>query len=234
VTDGIITGTMSGANSGAGACGSLLDALYIFATNTTTTANLNLCGTSYGLTQNGSVSFSADHGYTGDGSTGYFGTGFIANSATTPNYVLNSGSIGAYDLTSRTTSATMALMGGGASFQTYIIPFDTNNIVALNDSAGNNVTAPANAKGLWMLSRTAVSTEVEYHNGTSYASLSPTSSSVPDNEMFILARRGAAPASFSTDQESSAFIGAGLTSGQVTAISNRINAYMTALGINVY
>src|SRR5450432_1150166 len=32
VSDGIITGTMNGANSGSGACGSLLDALYILAT----------------------------------------------------------------------------------------------------------------------------------------------------------------------------------------------------------
>src|ERR1039457_3408340 len=50
---------------------SLLDALYIFATNSTTTANLNLISTSFGLTQHGTVTFSADHGYTGDGTAGY-------------------------------------------------------------------------------------------------------------------------------------------------------------------
>jgi hypothetical protein len=104
VTDGVITGNLSGATG----CGSVLDGLYIFATNTTTTANLNLCGTSYGLTQHGSVTFNADTGYTGDGTTGYFDTGFNPSTAG-GNFSLNSASIGSYILTNRTTNLILPL-----------------------------------------------------------------------------------------------------------------------------
>src|SRR5229473_4702071 len=106
VTDGIITGTLSGATG----CGTVLDGLYIFATNTTTTANLNLCGTSFGLTTSAAPSFTADRGYTGNGTTQFLDTGFIpsaAGGATT----LNSTSLGAYVLTNRTTGNTAVTIG---------------------------------------------------------------------------------------------------------------------------
>src|SRR5882672_3340849 len=83
---------------------SLLDALYILATNTTTTANLNLISTSFGLTQTGSVTFSADHGYNGDGSTGFLSTGFTPNVGGT-QLTQNSASLGVYVLTNRTTAS---------------------------------------------------------------------------------------------------------------------------------
>src|SRR5712664_2840319 len=54
---------------------STLDALYIFATNTTTTANLNLISTNFGLTGATPPTFSADHGYTGNGTTQFLDTG---------------------------------------------------------------------------------------------------------------------------------------------------------------
>src|SRR5215471_17837360 len=46
---------------------SLLDALYVMATNTTSTAALNLVSTSFSLVTHGSMTFTADVGYTGDG-----------------------------------------------------------------------------------------------------------------------------------------------------------------------
>jgi hypothetical protein len=87
---------------------SLLDALYIFATNTTTTAKLNLISTSFPIAYHGtpaeSSQFSADHGYTGDGSTVYLDTGFIPSSAGGV-FTLNSAHIGQYMLTSRTAAS---------------------------------------------------------------------------------------------------------------------------------
>jgi hypothetical protein len=92
VTDGIITGTMAGSGSGATACGSLLDALYIFATKDETTASLNLCSTSYSITKNGTFTFTADTGWAGDGLSGsILSTGFIPVSAS-GNFALNSAS----------------------------------------------------------------------------------------------------------------------------------------------
>jgi hypothetical protein len=66
VTDGVITGSMSGsATSGAAACGSLLDILYIFATDTNPHSLLNLCSKSFTATVNTSPTFIANAGWTG-------------------------------------------------------------------------------------------------------------------------------------------------------------------------
>ena len=89
-SDGIITGNLSGTAG----CGSVLDVLGIFATNTSTNAKLNLCGTNYPFTYNGtpaeSSQFAANLGYTGDGSTVYLDTAY--NISTGPNWGLNSAS----------------------------------------------------------------------------------------------------------------------------------------------
>jgi hypothetical protein len=158
VSDGIITGTMSGANSGAAACGSTLDALYILATNSIATAGLNLCGTSYGLLSNGTITFTADHGYAGNGTTGFLNTQFVPQSATTPNYTPTSASIGAYDRTSSTTvSSTATIIGISNGNQSYIQPLTTASLMA----ADVNTTTFAlggvntNRQGAWIVSRTS-------------------------------------------------------------------------------
>jgi hypothetical protein len=231
VTDGIITGTLSGATG----CGTVLDALYIFATNTTTTANLNICGTSFGLTATAAPTFAADHGYTGNGSTQYLITGFSPFSAG-GNYAQNSASIGVYVITSRTTAAAYAEMGasdGGNGVDMF--PLYTGSVLYNEMNANStSVAAPANAQGMYVGSRTAVSAVTTYRDGTSFASFGTTSVSMPSVPIWIGADDSGGGTGFSADQISAAFIGAGLNSTQAAAISSRINAYMTALGINVY
>ena len=56
VNDNIITGSLTGATGG---CGTLLDGLYLMATQTAAAAALNICGTSYGLVTNGAPVFTA-------------------------------------------------------------------------------------------------------------------------------------------------------------------------------
>jgi hypothetical protein len=239
VTDGVITGTMNGANSGSGACGSTLDALYIFATNSTTTANLNLCGTSYGLTQTGTITFSADHGYTGNGSTGVLDTGFIPSSATTPNFVQNSGSVGAYVLTNRTVAQNYISLGSGSgSSYRYVQPLigSTTAGVELNGGTFGTVAATT-AQGLLVASRTNSSNISAFRNNSS-TDLGPStdaSSSVTSDSIKILALNNNGVATdFSADQIAAAYIGAGVSGATHVLIANRINAYMTALSINVY
>ncbi len=53
--------------------------------------------------------------------------------------------------------------------------------------------------------------------------------------MFIGAQNNfGTPVYFTTDQFSAAIIGGALTSAQMALVASRINAYMTALGVNVY
>lgn len=216
-----------------------MDALYIFATNTTTTANLNLKSTSYGLTQTGSVSFTADQGYTGDGSTGYLNTGFIPSTAG-GNYTQNSASFGAYIRTSRTTGASYAAIATDVSNtgQARWNP-NYNSINAnwqINDASFRDI-ANANAQGFWGLSRTASTTANLYKNssGTAFDSITNASTGLSASSFTILAEnRSGGVVDFSADQLAAAFIGGGLSSAEWVNLQSRINAYMTTVGANVY
>lgn len=220
---------------------SLLDALYIFATNTTTTANLNLISTSFGLTKTGTVTFTADQGYTGNGTTGFLDTGFVPSIAG-GNFQRNSASIGAYVLNNRLSGANYAEFGtdgtGNNTFDTAFLPWYTDNN-SYWDVNGNAATAAAavTVRGSWIITRTGSTARARYLNGAANTSSSASSTGLATLSVLILAERegtsGAASA-FSADQLSAAFVGGGLTATQAGQIAARINAYMTALGINVY
>jgi hypothetical protein len=84
---------------------SKFDALYIFATNTTTTANLNLVSTSYGITNVSTTpTFTADVGYTTSGGTVQLNTNYNPNTNGV-QFTLNSASLGVYIQTNDTGSA---------------------------------------------------------------------------------------------------------------------------------
>ena len=237
-TDGWITGNLSGA-AGCGTTGTEPDLLYIFATNTTTTANLNLCGTSFGLTQHGTVTFAANTGYTGDGSTGYFDTGF--NNSTQFGSSLNSGVTGAYVLTSRTAqawadvSAFQTSMGGSELFPSY-----TGSLLFLviNDQLYQSLTN-VNAQGSILNTRTSSTNINSYKNNSSFGSVtsSTAGAAIANANVYILARdtTGSGASLFSQDQLSMVvFSHNAFTSTIATAFQTRVNTFMTTQGVNVY
>ena len=219
-----------------------LDALYIFATNTTTTANLNLKSTSFGLTANGTVSFTADHGYTGGGAgTDFLSTGFIPSTSGT-TYTLNSASFGAYVLTNRTTVSNITTMGvldgtgHGALLQ--LFSFGNNNNMFPNQDAADGVAATT-SQGFWAVTRTssAAGGAVMYRNGSGTAILTGTqvSTTLPSQQIYILGlNNNGTAAQNNTDQTAAAFMGGGLISSDYVKLQGWINGYMTSLGVNVY
>jgi hypothetical protein len=215
-----------------------MDVLYIFATNNTTTANLNLCGTGNTLTQSGTVTFLADNYYQGDGSTGYLDTGLTLPST---HLTQNSQSLGTYVLNNRTgTSLSYCEMGQTDGI--YIAP--NNNASGYQQSllqlSGNAASGQTSAQGAWIASRTASNVVAGYKNGSSTPILTGTDASVSfmtSNSIYIAACRfgaGNTASNWSADQIAATFVGGALTATQAVAINNRINAYMTALGINLY
>jgi hypothetical protein len=239
VSDGIITGSLSGVAG----CGTKLDALYIFATNTTTTANLNLCGTGFGITTTVAPTFSADHGYTGNGTTQFLNTNF--NPATAAgNYALNSASIGVYTLTNRAPDSVSLQMGavdGGFASYNFISVLSSASAIApeMNGGTFGGATNNGVSQGFTAVSRT-VATGINAYKNASSASLgtiADSSVSIPNAAIYICAYNEAGTAKkWSIDQVSAAFIGGGLTGVQFLQLSNRINAYMAAMPtpINVY
>lgn len=236
VVDGVITGTMAGAGPGATGCGTAsFDALYLFATNSTTTANLNLCGTAFGLTQTGSLTFTADRGYTGDGATGFLKAGYVPSTAGGA-MTQNSASVSVCILNARTTGSTsrdLSTQTGSTSI--YIQALDgsgTNYGAGLNDLTFGGVTN-ANTQGSWIDSRTGSTNFAVYTNGVANAGSPVTAASVglPTTEPYILANNNAGTANlFSPDQLAYAFWGGGFTSGQVASIYARLHTYLQAVG----
>jgi hypothetical protein len=208
-----------------------MDGLYVFATNSTTTANLNLVSTSYGLTQNGTVTFSANNGYTGDGSTGYFLTGFEP-AISGGNWSLNSASMGVCVLSSRSNSSNnYAEMWNGTSLQTSFI-FTGNTTYGGSGFGLNGDTealSASNAKGAWTVSVTSSSQGYVAYNGST-TSTSPSITGISAAQVSILAAYSVSISYYSPDQLAYAFYGGGLTSTQVTAVYNRLHTFLSTVG----
>lgn len=223
---------------------SLMDALYIFATNTTTTAALNLVSTNFTGTVNGTLTFSADHGWTGDGSTGYFDTGFVPATASSPNWTQNSASFGVYNRTNRATAQAYTDIGsgtqvGGPALTFFCISNYTGNLSFIAIDTANGVsTAATNSQGQWICSQTSSTLGSQYKNGNATPIQTNTNATSQNANLSIVVfgrwSGGTAVIDFSADQMSAAFAGGGLTATQASNVASRINGYMTALGINVY
>jgi len=221
---------------------SLLDALYIFATNNTTTAALNLVSTSFTIAPSGTLTFTADVGWAGDGSTGFLDTGYTPSTAGL-NYALNAASVGIYTQTSRTTGTGTSLgtqNNGGSATQVRVDALNGSSFVFDINNFDANSTGNANARGAWVVSRTSSSLYSLYKNGSVTALSTQTSTPValPNLSIYIEALDvpGSTKINFCSDQQSAAFIGGPLTSAQASSIMNRINAYMAAMTtpVNVY
>jgi hypothetical protein len=215
-----------------------LDALYIFATVDRTTALLNLVGTSFSpLTENGTVNFSAAHGYTGDGSTFYLDTGWTPSSGGSI-FALNSAHLGAYNLTSDTVSGANVPIGSndGSGNQSviYLQPTFGHMTGYMNGSSGVLLSA-GNAQGYWIDSANSTTLGMS-QNGGAMTTIAATPGGLPTTKLLIFATTttGGAPGNFLGDQLSAVHFGSYLTNTDIANLSNRINTYMTAYGINVY
>lgn len=219
----------------------LLDALYIFATDTTAHASLNLISTNYTLIPHGTLTFTANTGWAGDGSTGYADTQFNPATAVSSKYSLNSGSLGLYD---RSTPGAGSVMGMGASDATeFSTIFYGGTGATVGDINSNNFpnlgNLAAGNQGAITLTRNG-STINSYWNGnpTAIGASNEASVGLVNQNIFVFAANWPGPSSspslFTTDQLSAAWIGAGLTGIQAATIENRINNYLITLGKNVY
>lgn len=218
-----------------------LDALYLLAAADAQAARLNWCGTSYDISAVNGPSFTADRGYTGNGSSAYLETGFNPNTASGAKYTRDSAHIAFWDRTDRAASSTSIEMGlfNGSSFQTHINARWTGNIglsrinQAVTGQLGPSVASSA---GCYILTRTGSATQTLYKNGASLASNTTASValSLANDSFVLLAAKfvGSSPGSNTSDQLAYASIGGGLSNADQTALYSAINTYLVAIGAN--
>ena len=213
-----------------------LDALYILAAPDRTAAVLNLIQNNYNAVEHGTVTFTASVGYTGNGSDFYLDTGFNPETATSPHYVQDSASFGAYVLTDLSSGLNLHILGSSDSGEALLAPYYGGVTYWDINSSFAGTSSSSNAKGLWIVTRTGASATALYRNGSTTAvdTGSTSSNDVPHSAFYLFCVNRGSPSDFTALQASAAFLGEALTSAAMARIAARINTFMTAYGINVY
>ncbi len=210
------------------------DFLYVFATQDSTTALLNLISTSYHATIHGAVTFTADRSFSGaDGSTTiYISTGFnpLALSATA-RYQQNTSHISLWSLTNAT-SIFPAIGATNGSFDTLIFPkySDNNAYFRLNSVNAGGATANPTPLGHYIATRNGITVN-GYRNGATLATIASTANPIPNFELYVASFNNNGTPSGSGLLTASASAGGYLDATQSGNFYTRLRTYMTAVGV---
>lgn len=207
----------------------LCDLLYVLAAADSQAALINWKnpGTFTASVSAGSPTFSADHGYTGDGSTTAIATGYTAQTDAV-QLTQNSAHLGVYALTITTTTAisdfgytTSNLLNVRAGSITRGFT-RMNSTTAVQGSGG--ISAPLHAIGI---RRTSTNT-FYFRNGTqNTTSAAANSSAIPALSGVSILK---ANNSFTDQQLAACHLGAALSDQQALDLYNALRTYMLAVG----
>lgn len=224
--DLFITGSISDGNW------SLIDAMWFPAAETQQAGQLNwITPASYTLTEVSSPTWTADQGYTFNGTSSYINTNF--NTSTNGvNFVLNSAIIGVYErLNINEAKAQIGNANSGTSIN-IITARNGGNFLGKIHCNVNLAAATSDSSGLFLARRTASNAQDISINGVQKVSGSTASVSVPNNNIYFgCYNNNGTAALFCTNQISFAIIGGGGISR--SKLYTRVQNYMTALGTQV-
>lgn len=217
-----------------------LDLLYVFATQSSAAALLNLVSTNYTPLVNGSPAFVADRGYTGaDASASVFlNTQFNPTTAVSPNFVQDAAHISAWVETNITSGASGGCVIGstgaaGVAPFTQIFPKYSTGVsfYGINSSPASAGITNASSIGHYIGVRTGANAVFGYKDAVDQ-SLANTTSAPPINQNFFVlaANAGGVGRVGSAAQVSSVSLGGPLTPTDVTNYHTRLRTYMTAVG----
>jgi hypothetical protein len=189
---------------------------------------LNWVSTSYPLTEVGTVSFVADRGDTGDGSTGKMGTGFNPTTAVSPKYVQDSARITVYPVTDVAESRCDIGSNASASGACRLNTRNADNSISkqLNQASADFTGGGGVNKILFGLSRVDA-TNTALQRGASIGAPTANASVAPANQEVTI---NGGIGSVSTKQIASASIGSGVSATLATNDHYSRTAYLKAVG----
>lgn len=217
-----------------------LDLLYVFATQSSTAALLNLVSTNYTPLVNGAPAFVTDRGYTGTDSSAsvFLNTQFNPTTAVSPNFVQDAAHISAWVETNITSGASGGCVIGstgaaGVAPFTQIFPKYSTGVsfYGINSSPASAGITNASSIGHYIGVRTGANAVFGYKDAVDQ-SLANTTSAPPINQNFFVlaANAGGVGRVGSAAQVSSVSLGGPLTPTDVTNYHTRLRTYMTAVG----
>jgi len=214
-----------------------LDVFYNYAQTTNGDALINWTNPgTFDATAYSAPTFTALEGFTGDGSADYIDCNWNPSSDGV-NYVQNSASIGVYVRTDAV--GIMSDIGShdtGSGFQVRIYPrlvSGDNCSNRINDGA-TLTYVNADSRGMYVLIRIASNIRATYKNKVSKANDTEVSTGVVNLNLYTLAKNlDGAASDFSTRQISMAFAGSGLSTDDITSITDAFEVYMDSNGKGV-
>ncbi len=198
-----------------------LDALYVLAQQTKADANLNLVGTSYGLTP-AAEPWVQYQGYTYVSPGFGVDTGFNMSTASSPHITRDNGSIGGW---AYTPIANNLIGSGGVVGDTNIGWAAGSYFCYIAYSTGASSTTLAAPTGFSGCDRSSTTTTNFYIAGVNAFTVSATSQA-PNNDDIILVGGTNAAGTISEGN-----FGASLGSAGQLALYNRLRTYMTSVGV---
>jgi hypothetical protein len=215
-----------------------LDAAYLFATNSSSNALLNIVSSSFTAIVNGAPGFTVDAGYLGTAAnptTDFLDTGFNPSTAG-GNFAQNAGHVSVWSNTNLNAAASQGSVIG------YNEPAFTSTTALIIRQAGNaqgNVNnayasgvAVADSLGHFVVNRNGGSTNQLYKNASNIQNPNTTSSALVSRNVYILGLQhstGTTADNGGAYQIMSATIGGNLTAGDVTNLCHETNLYLTTI-----
>ncbi len=202
------------------------DRLWLYAAENQEAAQVDLVVNAI-VTENSSPTFTPDEGYTGNGSTSFVDTTFTPSTASGV-YVLDSAHMSVW----ATVPANNEIMGvdaGGGTNNIYQPSSGNLQFCGINETTV--ALSAAFSPGLVLVSRTASNAVALYNNGSSIDSDTDASTALPNEPIYVLARRQGGANIHSASQVAAASIGAGLNSTEQGNLYSRLRTYMTAVGV---
>jgi hypothetical protein len=203
------------------------DAIYPFVGGTSATCAVNLINPSnYLITWHGGMNFTGA-GINSDGSTGYGDTGFNPNSAPSPHYQLNSGSLGVY-----CQGVTSGLVLFGCLSDGFYLNNDAmilqGGVVGLNATQINSMICSSN--GNYAATVNGVTSRDLYtpcgnkHDGAPHIS-----TGLPNFDFLFFRGQSGESTSFGSGPLGFAYIASAFTSIQISLLNECITTFETAL-----
>ena len=183
------------------------DRLYIHGLSNSVAARTSLANpTSTMITAVNTPTFTANQGYTGNGTTSYLDTNYNPSTGGV-KFTLNNASFGAYSTSIATTVS--VLMGGGVT-ATRIHFYPRQGYISLNNPAVFNVHTNA-TNGLRVVHRNNGTQINQYINGTLTFTDAAVSTSIPNSNIAILCTLiNGSPTDFYNTNVASSFVGSGV------------------------
>lgn len=201
------------------------DAFYLPAAETAQAAQRNWVADAYNLSEVNAPTFTADRGYTPNGTTSYLDTSFNPTTAVAPKLTLNDGYMGAWHRTANLNGAGTSQDVGNTNSR--MVRASTNNSIAANRATVVNAASAYAIDKAW--SRTGA-TAWRYYESGALVGADPRvdGSSGFTNFNFSIGRISAI--AFGVNQCSVFRFGSSLTTAEQAAEFTAIQTYMVAVG----